>query len=138
MRASLFVKRAPRAIGATDDLRREWPQPASGVEKHRGYAFQWYALAALISALAALLRMEEVARAMKNSWRRYLPLYVLVAITIVPIAIAYISYYYRAAGGPHQLRNAVASHSGRYPICRWQILTAAASTCASWLVAGYS
>jgi len=27
-------------------------------------------------------------------WRRYLPLYVLVAITIVPIAIAYISYYF--------------------------------------------
>ena len=26
--------------------------PASGVERHRGYAFQWYALAGLISALA--------------------------------------------------------------------------------------
>ena len=36
----------------TDDLRHEWPPPASGVERHRGYAFQWYALAALISALA--------------------------------------------------------------------------------------
>ncbi len=35
-----------------DGLRREWPQPATGVEKHRGYAFQWYALAALIAALA--------------------------------------------------------------------------------------
>jgi surfeit locus 1 family protein len=40
-------------IGAADGLRREWPRPASGIEKHRGYAFQWYALAALISALAA-------------------------------------------------------------------------------------
>ena len=37
---------------ATDGLRREWPRPASGVEKHRGYAFQWYALAVLIAALA--------------------------------------------------------------------------------------
>ena len=39
--------------GWPDGLRREWPQPASGVDKHRGYAFQWYALAALICALAA-------------------------------------------------------------------------------------
>ena len=37
---------------ATDGLRREWPRPASGVEKHRGYAFQWYSLAVLIAALA--------------------------------------------------------------------------------------
>ena len=35
-----------------DGLRREWPRPASGVEKHRGYAFQWYSLAVLIAALA--------------------------------------------------------------------------------------
>lgn len=37
---------------AADGLRREWPRPASGVEKHRGYAFQWYSLAILIAALA--------------------------------------------------------------------------------------
>ncbi len=37
---------------ASDGLRREWPQPASGIEKHRGYAFQWYSLAALIAGLA--------------------------------------------------------------------------------------
>lgn len=30
-----------------DGLVRDWPAPASGVEKHRGYAFQWYALAAM-------------------------------------------------------------------------------------------
>ena len=29
-----------------DGLGREWPQPSAGVDKHRGYAFQWYALAA--------------------------------------------------------------------------------------------
>lgn len=28
-----------------DKLVRDWPAPALGVEKHRGYAFQWYALA---------------------------------------------------------------------------------------------
>ena len=29
----------------TDTLVRDWPAPALGIEKHRGYAFQWYALA---------------------------------------------------------------------------------------------
>jgi surfeit locus 1 family protein len=30
---------------AGDNLVRDWPAPALGVEKHQGYAFQWYALA---------------------------------------------------------------------------------------------
>ena len=30
-----------------DGLVRAWPVPSSGVEKHRGYAFQWYALAGM-------------------------------------------------------------------------------------------
>ena len=30
----------------SDSLVRDWPQASSGVDKHRGYAFQWYALAA--------------------------------------------------------------------------------------------
>lgn len=29
-----------------DGLVRDWPHPSIGIEKHRGYAFQWYALAA--------------------------------------------------------------------------------------------
>lgn len=28
-----------------DGLIRDWPQPSLGIEKHRGYAFQWYGLA---------------------------------------------------------------------------------------------
>jgi surfeit locus 1 family protein len=28
-----------------DQLVRDWPAPDTGVDKHRGYAFQWYALA---------------------------------------------------------------------------------------------
>src|SRR5690606_30103296 len=31
---------------APDRLLRDWPQPSAGVEKHLGYAFQWYGLAA--------------------------------------------------------------------------------------------
>jgi surfeit locus 1 family protein len=34
-----------------DGLRRVWPRPDAGVDKHRGYAFQWYSLAALIAGL---------------------------------------------------------------------------------------
>jgi surfeit locus 1 family protein len=30
-----------------EGLVREWPAPDLGVDKHRGYAFQWYALAAM-------------------------------------------------------------------------------------------
>ena len=30
-----------------DGLRRDWPAPAVDVERHRAYAFQWYALAAM-------------------------------------------------------------------------------------------
>jgi surfeit locus 1 family protein len=29
-----------------DQLVRDWPRPSAGVDKHLGYAFQWYALAA--------------------------------------------------------------------------------------------
>jgi cytochrome oxidase assembly protein ShyY1 len=30
-----------------ETLLRAWPAPSSGIDKHRGYAFQWYALAAM-------------------------------------------------------------------------------------------
>lgn len=34
-------------LGEGDDrLVRDWPRPSTGVDKHRGYAFQWYGLAA--------------------------------------------------------------------------------------------
>jgi len=36
---------------ASEGLLRDWTQPASGVEKHYGYAFQWFALSALIAIL---------------------------------------------------------------------------------------
>ncbi len=36
---------------ASDGLRRHWPVPSAGVDKHLGYAFQWYAIAAAVAAL---------------------------------------------------------------------------------------
>jgi len=39
-------------IGASSEgLQRDWPAPALGVEKHYGYAFQWFGLAALVVVL---------------------------------------------------------------------------------------
>ena len=38
--------------GAADDgLLRQWPRPAADVHKHYGYAFQWFALCALLAGL---------------------------------------------------------------------------------------
>lgn len=48
-----FVVRQHDGSNAAGGLRREWPQPVSGVEKHRGYAVQWYSLAALITIFTA-------------------------------------------------------------------------------------
>ena len=33
---------------ASEGLLREWPAPALGVEKHYGYAFQWFGLSVLV------------------------------------------------------------------------------------------
>lgn len=35
-----------QANDTQDGLVRDWPRPSFGVDKHRGYAFQWYGLAA--------------------------------------------------------------------------------------------
>lgn len=43
---------ATTASGAWDDgLVRDWPEPGVDVDRHLGYAFQWYALAALVGVL---------------------------------------------------------------------------------------
>lgn len=43
----------PRGVqgGFDDGLVRDWPKPGLDVDKHRGYAFQWYAMAAATAAL---------------------------------------------------------------------------------------
>jgi len=37
--------------GLDDGLVREWAQPGSDVDKHRGYAFQWFAMTAVTAGL---------------------------------------------------------------------------------------
>jgi len=47
-----------QASSAVDDgLQREWPRPAADVHKHYGYAFQWFALSALILGLYVWFRI---------------------------------------------------------------------------------
>jgi len=49
--------------GATSDgLLREWPVVASGVEKHHGYAFQWFGLSALIALLYVWFQIVQPRR----------------------------------------------------------------------------
>src|SRR5471032_239002 len=46
MQPFVLEQSAPAIPAAGDDgLIRDWPAPSLGVEKHRGYAFQWYSLA---------------------------------------------------------------------------------------------
>ena len=47
----LSLLQADSAGTAGDGLLRQWPVPAVDVHKHYGYAFQWFALAALITGL---------------------------------------------------------------------------------------
>lgn len=47
---------------ASQGLQREWPQVATGVDKHYGYAFQWWALSALIALLYAWFQFIALRR----------------------------------------------------------------------------
>ncbi len=47
----LSVQQQDDAAQPSDGLMRQWSAPASGVHKHYGYAFQWFALSALILGL---------------------------------------------------------------------------------------
>ncbi|THF56198.1 SURF1 family protein [Pseudothauera rhizosphaerae] len=38
---------------APDALVRDWPRPDAGIDRHRGYALQWFAMATLAAALTA-------------------------------------------------------------------------------------
>lgn len=56
LRPWVLVQEDP-AAGSTpvppDGLLRQWPAPSTGVQKHHGYAFQWFSLSALTLVLYA-------------------------------------------------------------------------------------
>ncbi|NDP58347.1 MAG: SURF1 family protein [Oxalobacteraceae bacterium] len=43
----VLIEQATTPGAAADGLVRDWPTPSSGIDMHRGYAFQWYALAVM-------------------------------------------------------------------------------------------
>jgi surfeit locus 1 family protein len=47
---------------ASEGLLREWPQVASGVAKHHGYAFQWFGLSGLIALLYVWFQIVQPRR----------------------------------------------------------------------------
>ena len=47
LRDFMLVQQGP----ASEGLLRSWPSPNFGIERHYGYAFQWFSLAALIAGL---------------------------------------------------------------------------------------
>ena len=49
--APLSVQAMASPATAGDGLQRDWPHPAVDVQKHYGYAFQWFALCALMAGL---------------------------------------------------------------------------------------
>lgn len=52
--------------GASPPLRRDWPQPDLGVDKHHGYAAQWFALSALSLGLTLWFSVIRPRRAQRS------------------------------------------------------------------------
>jgi surfeit locus 1 family protein len=48
-----------------DGLARDWPRHDAGIEKHEGYALQWYSLAGLAVVLALVLSLRKAEAASK-------------------------------------------------------------------------
>jgi cytochrome oxidase assembly protein ShyY1 len=55
---------------ASEGLQRDWPAPALGVERHYGYAFQWFGLAALVVFLYVWFQFIAPYRRARRERRR--------------------------------------------------------------------
>jgi surfeit locus 1 family protein len=62
--AETGLKLEPRVIeqhsALPDGLARDWPPHDAGIEKHEGYALQWYSLAALAVLIALVLSFRKI------------------------------------------------------------------------------
>lgn len=61
-RLPLLELSVQQSEGDQDGLVRDWPVVASGVEKHYGYAFQWFGLCALIAVLYVWFQIVQPRR----------------------------------------------------------------------------
>lgn len=55
-----------QTAGPRDGLLRDWPAPNVGVDKHYGYAFQWFALCALTVVLYAWFQLRPIVQGLKK------------------------------------------------------------------------
>ncbi|MBU2285637.1 MAG: SURF1 family protein [Gammaproteobacteria bacterium] len=55
---------------ASQGLQRDWPAPALGVERHYGYAFQWFGLTALVVLLYVWFQIIAPIRRKRRAHRR--------------------------------------------------------------------
>jgi cytochrome oxidase assembly protein ShyY1 len=51
-----------QASALDDGLVRDWPAPDFGIERHYGYAFQWFALAATLTGFYAYTQLKNARR----------------------------------------------------------------------------
>ncbi|MBT9501964.1 MAG: SURF1 family protein [Burkholderiaceae bacterium] len=58
----LVLQQLPTPADAADGLLRQWPAPAVDIHKHYGYAFQWFALSALLVGLYAWFQIIQPRR----------------------------------------------------------------------------
>lgn len=65
LRPYTVLQQAPEA-GTPDGLQRQWLQPAADVHKHYGYAFQWFALCALVIGLYVWFALVSPRRAARR------------------------------------------------------------------------
>lgn len=66
---SILMLQPTRSADKSDEdgLLRDWPQPAADVHKHYGYAFQWFALAALTLCLYVWFQILRPWRARRSA-----------------------------------------------------------------------
>jgi surfeit locus 1 family protein len=63
----LSIQQQDSAPGAPDSLQRRWPQPQVDVGKHHGYAFQWFALSALVAGLYVWFQLIQPFRSRRTT-----------------------------------------------------------------------
>ena len=52
---------------ASQGLQRNWPQPSSGIATHHGYAFQWFAIAAVLLSMLVWFQWLQPSRQRRSS-----------------------------------------------------------------------
>lgn len=58
----MLIEQTTQESDVPDGLIRDWPKPSSGVDMHRGYEFQWYALAfmALVFFIVTGIKRDRI------------------------------------------------------------------------------